>query len=152
MPIDRAKLIKVMAMTQSANDGEALNAIRMANEMLKVNKLDWDKAIAGTSSQSNAPRSNQPSTYRPPQPTHRPVPRPPMRPTGRGTKDTHPGYTGTQTKFTDSSIPKMIKSLLRDSKGNFKDFLESIDNYWTENDYLTKGQYEALVNAYERAK
>ncbi len=154
MPIDRAKLIKVMAMTQSANDGEALNAIRMANEMLKVNKLDWDKAIAGTSKVSDAYAAIRDA------PQYRPTAkRPPMKPAGRGTTDTAPSSRpfniprrDSNTRYTDPSIPRMIKSMLRDANGNFRDFLESIDNYWTENDYLTKGQYEAIINAYERAK
>ncbi len=144
MPIDRAKLIKVMAMTQSANDGEALNAIRMANEMLKVKKLDWDKAIAGTSKVSDAYSAIRNA------PQYRPPPRQQMRPSGRGTTDTMPNRP--QSQFTDRNIPRMIESLLRDTKGDFRDMLQSFKEQWDNRHYLTERQYEVLFNAYERAK
>jgi hypothetical protein len=40
------KLSKVFALTGSANDGEALNAVRMLNRVLKVNGVDHQVLIA----------------------------------------------------------------------------------------------------------
>lgn len=46
---DLAKLRKLMAMTASKSDGEALTALRMANKILESNQLAWkdvfDRAI-----------------------------------------------------------------------------------------------------------
>jgi len=146
MPIDRAKLVKVMMMTESSNDGEVLNAIRMANAMLKANKLDWEKAIAGTSKVSDAYAAMRGA------PQYRPPPRPPMKPAGRGTTDTMPEYPRPKSQYTDRNIPRMIESLLRDTKGDFRDMLQSFKQHWDAKHYLTERQYEVLFNAYERAK
>lgn len=129
--IDRPRLIKLLMMTTSVNDAEALVAIRMANTMLKEARQDWQSLLGVGSS-------------RPPVP---PRPRQPSRPMGRGVFETEP-----PRKYTDPDIPRMLKSLLRDTKGSFRDFLLSIEENWNEKEYLTRGQYEALVNAYERAK
>lgn len=39
--MDVEKFTKLMKMTTSSHDGEALNALRMANAMLSRHKLDW---------------------------------------------------------------------------------------------------------------
>lgn len=44
---DFAKLIKLLKMTTSSNDGEALTAMRMANATLTRLGWDWDKLFAG---------------------------------------------------------------------------------------------------------
>lgn len=124
MTLDRNRFIKLMMMTTSTNDGEALAAVRKANAMLKVEKLDWNAFIKAI-----------------------PTPRPPPKPSGRGFE-----YMRPETKFTDPKIPAMIDSLLRDVKSGFRDWLLSVKSKWNDDGFLTKGQYEALVNAYERAK
>lgn len=130
MTIDRSKLIKLMMMTQSSNDGEALAAVRKANALLKVSNLDWDSFIRSI-------------------PVQRPKP-PPSRPMGRGTTDNAP--SSHQHHFKDPDIPRMLASLMRDSKGGFRDFVESINEAWNKYGYLTERQYEAIINAYEREK
>lgn len=45
--MDKAKLIKLLRMTTSPHDGEALNAIRMVNTMLETERLDWDQVVNG---------------------------------------------------------------------------------------------------------
>lgn len=42
---DLVKFIKLMKMTTATTDGEALNAIRMANAMLRRNGHDWDNLL-----------------------------------------------------------------------------------------------------------
>lgn len=44
--MDKAKLAKLLAMTTSSNDNEALAAIRMANKMLSGEKLTWGDILA----------------------------------------------------------------------------------------------------------
>ena len=134
--LDRPKLIKLMMMTTTQNDGEALTAIRKANVMLKVNNVSWSSLLDVPTS---APR--------------RPAPPPPKRkpsgPMGRGTSG--PAASNRQT-FDDPSIPRMIQSLLRDTKGSFRDFVERMDDAWNEYGHLTGPQYDAILNAYEMAK
>lgn len=122
--IDCQRLIKLMMMTTSTVDGEALTAIRKANALLKTNGSDWNKFIKAI-----------------------PEPRPPPKPSGRGFE-----YMKPESKFTDPDIPRIIDSLMRDAKGGFRNVLESWKQYWEGHGYLTERQYEALINAYERAK
>lgn len=48
MQLNRDRLLKLMGMATSAHDGEALNALRMANRMLTECKLDWSFIIMET--------------------------------------------------------------------------------------------------------
>jgi hypothetical protein len=41
--MDKSKIIKLLSLTQSDNDHEALNAIRMANRILRTNEFTWEK-------------------------------------------------------------------------------------------------------------
>lgn len=41
----REKLIKLLQLTQSPNDFEALAAIRKANEILRRGNIDWEKFL-----------------------------------------------------------------------------------------------------------
>lgn len=40
--MDLSKIIKLLALTQSSNDNEALSAIRKANALLKENNKTWE--------------------------------------------------------------------------------------------------------------
>jgi Protein of unknown function (DUF2786) len=48
-PDIRDKLAKLLGMSQSSHDGEALNAVRLANRMLAKHKLTWREALGTTS-------------------------------------------------------------------------------------------------------
>lgn len=128
-------------MTSSSNDGEALTALRKANAMLAASNMNWQEFISGIKTVT---------------------PRPAPKPQGRGMEDENlsamrkarrdPYGSSHQHHFADPKIPGMLQSLLRDAKGGFHDFVESVNEYWHEHGYLTERQYEAIVNAYERAK
>jgi hypothetical protein len=62
---DRDKLIKLLMMTTSDFDGEALSFIRKANELLKRNSLSWEQVL---NQQSN------------PVDAKKPAPEPPVHP------------------------------------------------------------------------
>lgn len=55
---DRSLLIKILNLTQSNQDGEAMNAIRAANRLLKSNGLQWEDLIG---SMAPVVRSQHPS-------------------------------------------------------------------------------------------
>jgi len=42
---DRERLVKLLSMTHSASDGEALAAIRKCNELLRQHKLGWNDVL-----------------------------------------------------------------------------------------------------------
>src|ERR1035441_10306125 len=44
--LDRERLIKVLAMTTSPNDSEALSAMRKANEIIRAENLTWAEVLA----------------------------------------------------------------------------------------------------------
>ena len=138
MPIDRPKLVKLMGMTQSQNDGEALNAVRLANAMLKVNGISWSSLLDPVTKSRPAP---------PPPPKRKP-----SGPSGRGTSEAAARYDAPKSRFTDPDIGRMLSSLLRDTKGDFRNLIESLNEQWKEKHYLTERQYEVVMNAYEREK
>jgi len=45
--IDREKMVKLLMLTTSDNDPEALSAIRMANAHLKKSKVSWEEFLRG---------------------------------------------------------------------------------------------------------
>lgn len=86
-------LLKLLRMTTSSNDGEAIVAIRKANELLQSAGWDWDKLIAGKIKVVGDPFGNieqplnrqthsRPAPPPPPQPARpvRPAPPPPPPP------------------------------------------------------------------------
>jgi ABC-type nickel/cobalt efflux system permease component RcnA len=46
--MDIEKFVKVISLTFSTSDGEALNAIKLCNEMLKKENLTWEDVIKGS--------------------------------------------------------------------------------------------------------
>lgn len=46
--MDKQKLIKILNLTQSPNDNEALSAIRMANKIILEAKESWEKLLTIT--------------------------------------------------------------------------------------------------------
>jgi hypothetical protein len=85
-------LLKLLKMTTSSNDGEALVAIRKANGLLQTAGWDWDKLIAGKIkvvgdpfagvSAPNFANVNKPAprAAQPPRPTAQPFTPPPPQP------------------------------------------------------------------------
>lgn len=53
--LDRARLAKLMGMTTSDQDGEALNALRMANKLIAGAKLSWPEVLGFSSSTRQQP-------------------------------------------------------------------------------------------------
>lgn len=45
--LDKTRLAKVLQMTTSTNDSEALAAVRKANEIIKGENLQWEDVITG---------------------------------------------------------------------------------------------------------
>jgi len=75
--LDLDKLIKLMKMTTSSMDGEALTAIRMANSWLTRNNYDWEAVLRGKITVIADPFGDAPAPVRQPD---RAAPPPPRRP------------------------------------------------------------------------
>src|SRR5258706_13648282 len=78
--------IKLLKMTTSPNDGEALNAIRMANQQLSKFGGDWEELLSGrvtiiADPFTSVPDLNPRARDAAPAPGTRPAPPPPPRPT-----------------------------------------------------------------------
>jgi hypothetical protein len=62
--LDKDRLAKLLNLTESEHDGEALSAIRKANELLRQCKTNWP-ATLGLSQPENEPIRPEPSPERP---------------------------------------------------------------------------------------
>jgi hypothetical protein len=68
--VDRARLVKLLNLTESQHDGEALTAIRRSNEMLRRSKTSWEEVL------TPAPSDQQQASPPPPEPEPERKPRP----------------------------------------------------------------------------
>jgi hypothetical protein len=57
-PLDRSRLAKVLGRSGSSFDGEALEATRLANRMLRDARLTWPEVIAGIEQPTGAASTN----------------------------------------------------------------------------------------------
>lgn len=119
MPINRTLFVKLMMMTASTNDKEALTALRKANTMLTEQNMNWEEFVNG------GVRRSQPK--------------------GRGTGVSSHDQGITDPKIANM-LDALISS---DAEGGFRVFLESIEQFWNSRGYLTERQYAAIVKAYD---
>lgn len=61
--VDFGLLIKILGLTQSANDAEALAAVRKANDMLKRASMQWGDLFNGAAHVRAAPRFDDMATF-----------------------------------------------------------------------------------------
>lgn len=126
--------VKLMMMTTSNSDGEALTALRKANKILADAKVSWIELLG-------AQKPDQ--SFRVP-PSKRPR-RPEPQWDDVGDHDRRrPHYVGSDI---DEMFDKVFKQKM--SEG-FASFIESIHIWWEQKGWLSKAQYDALKNAAER--
>lgn len=115
--------IKLMMLAQSPNDGEALNALRKANAKLASINRNWEELLRGKVTTSDFPDI----------------------PMGGDLKT-----SGGGVKHTDPFIDTMLDDLMREVKGGFRDFIESINIWWEQKGFLTEKQYQAVKKSWDR--
>lgn len=71
MTVDRDRLIKLLNMTESAHDGESLNAIRASNALMRKSKMTWADLIEVAP--ASEPASEVPRPPPQPAPERKPV-------------------------------------------------------------------------------
>lgn len=135
-----AKFIKLMMMTTSENDGEALNALRMANAQLAAANINWEEflTLVGTTNTSVAEKSAPP-------------PRSSNRSKAPWEDDDEESFSdvGRNAKghYTDpDDINRLFELAFRKTPqgSGFRRFLDSVHEWWEANEFLTEKQYEAV--------
>lgn len=125
---DFALLKKMMNQTTSDNDNEALVALRAANRILaKTEGLTWDRVLSKVV-QVEVPVEQAPAGSM--DPSHGRMPK------GAG----------------DPEIERMLEYMMENSSGEFRNFIESLNEQWEDRKFLTPKQKTALMNSYDRAR
>lgn len=115
------KFIKLMMMTTSPNEGEALTATRMANALLLEANLNWDEFLRGKAKIiSNTIAGTQ-------------------------------RYSGKKYQNASEIEAMLEAVLRNTKPGkSFHSFIKSLSDWWEDNAFLTEKQYSALRKSYER--
>lgn len=124
--LDRDRLTKLLALTTSDNDHEALVALRMANELLKREKLSWVEVLG------NEGRTVRVSI------TREPVDENWIAPHLR------------DKVVIETMFRAIVATRAPGDNGDFWGFLASVKLRWATHGALTQGQYQALKNCYNR--
>lgn len=129
MQLDRSKLAKVLALTASDKEGEAINAMRLANKMLEQAGLTWGAVLEQRAAVSIRVFDFTPGG-------------------DKGAFDT--GDTpdpGTNKPVIDQMFATVFAVA---PEGEFKDWLMSINDQWNRYQRLTPSQYDGLRRSYAR--
>jgi len=127
-------LIKMLGMTGSKHDGEALVAIRKANALLAENNLNWEQVLSSiTQTVSRSSYATPPSKRRNAAPSWGDV-------NAAARDDQH---------HDSDEVDKLFEAAYDNTtpKSSFYEFLESVHTFWTERGYLTTAQYQAIKRA-----
>jgi hypothetical protein len=120
--IDFDKFIKLMMMTTSDHDHEALVALRKANAMLDSDDRNWEELLRGKVTMQV------------------PWPASPGRPSQHHTN---------ADEINDMFSELMMKVPYNSS---FRVFIEDVHAWWEQKGFLTNNQYNALKRAYQRTR
>jgi hypothetical protein len=118
---DFEKFIKLMMMTTSDQDHEALVALRKANAIIAGMNNNWEEVLRGKVKVVGiAQQQSYNATY-----VHH-----------------------TNATEIDAMFETLLRTVPRQS--SFRDFVEDVHGYWENRGYLTDAQYKALKRAMER--
>ncbi|SRR5258708_6487427 len=124
--------IKLMMLTTSSNDNEALIALRKANKILFDAKVNWEELLCAIQ-QSNEFRV--PPSKR----QHRPRPEPEWENVG--------GIKHTDADEINALFTEVFDKNLTEG---FESFVTSVHLWWERRGFLTEKQYQAIKRAAER--
>jgi hypothetical protein len=123
MKIDQLKLLeKLLGMTTSANDNEALVAMRKANQLLKDNRITWGEILRKQVTVAVSQFT-----------------------------DDGPAAAPTDiVAATNAKVQDALDFLRGRDLGKSNDFIASLDKQWAEKKYLKPEQRKPLFEMYER--
>lgn len=140
--LDRTRLAKLLALTGSDNDAEALAAVRKANEMVRGHNMTWAEVVTV----DTQPLINIMVQRR----------------SGMGMAQPASGKVDGEDKdwlpphLNDASIiDPMFRAIFaqpRTGSEEFWQFMDSVHNSWQQKGSLTSGQYNALRRCYNRTR
>jgi hypothetical protein len=134
--LDYKRLVQVMGMTGSVGDGEALNAMRLANRMLRAADLTWAEVLREPASPGHSVRA---ASWRTP-----PSKRKPGASYGQTVRRQRHSERNAG-KHDDDDIQVMLAAVSsRRNTMNTMMFLSSLNDHWEKKGFLTTPQYEAL--------
>lgn len=131
VPIDR--LVKLMMMTTSSFDAEALVAIRKANSLLSSSNANWQDVL-------RTGFSIHTFDYPPPR---RP---PPPSPSKRKKKKTIDPRADLINQMFETILAEVSQS------SSFREFIVDVQEKWETTGSLTPKQFDAMERAYNRVK
>lgn len=137
--VDIARLTKLMRMTESAHDGEALNALRLANKILREAGKHWGDVLGAKRDDRShlVPPSKRPGFNKTPSAS------------AYGRRAERRQYDGGKGRHDDEEIEDWLDALdARQHSIDFRMFLSSVRGFWERNGYLTDNQYEAVRRAH----
>lgn len=125
--------VKLMMLSTSDNDGEALAALRKANKILKDAKVSWMELLGGTKPDQSfrVPPSKRPKPERP---------------------EPQWDTVGDDERFSGPEIDRYFNTVFdqKDMSESFAGFMESLHIWWESKGWLSKKQYLALKKSAER--
>jgi hypothetical protein len=121
---------KLMMMTTSDNDQEALIAIRKANRILKMAQVTWEDMLKALAAPARPPPRPEPDW-----------------------QNVNPA-SATHIKSKKFSNEKEIdgyfdRIFARDMSGDFGEFVISVHIWWKDKGFLTERQYNAIKKSAE---
>lgn len=129
--LDRERLIKIMGLTTSNSDGEALSALRKANEILAGEKLTWAEVLKGGGPQVTVTVTRH-------------------APAGGDVQTEEWVPPHLKDKVTIDLMFRSIYAQPRTGSEGFWQWLDDIHNRFGKYGQLTQGQYGALRKCYAR--
>lgn len=127
-------LTKLMMLTTSDNDNEALSAMRKANAILAEDNVNWEEFLNAL----DITRRNKEASVRRQQRRANDDANAFTDVTGRGGQ-----------RFDDETIINSMfeRAFANAGQGGFRDFLESVHQWWETKKFLTEKQYYAIKKA-----
>jgi hypothetical protein len=143
MALDMKRLMQIMGMTGSDADGEALNAVRKANEMLRASNLTWTDVLRAPSSTGFGAPAFQ--DFRTP-PSRRGTAQygKPHRPTPRRQDEERVKSDDIETMLSELGAQRHDVSTLM--------FVASLREFWEREGYLTQSQYDHVKRVYDNGR
>lgn len=146
---DVEKFIKLMMMTTSSHDNEALVALRMANAMLAEMDANWEEFIKGVVPNSAWAQQHQSQNY------HAQGPRPRPQASASSGDELDVPYTMTKAgKKIYKVHPKLDEAfafLDGQIKGGFRDFFTSVYDFYEDKGFITEKQYAVIKRSYDQS-
>ena len=133
--------VKLMMMTTSDNDAEALVAMRKANGLLKAEGKNWEELITGlVPMEPDRPQREEPPPRRRPR-----TEAPPWADDGGGGVEVPHRGSPDYRAFVDGAFEEALAKVRKGS--SFRNTVENIHQWWQDKNFLTDPQLRVILKA-----